>query len=236
MLVGGLALARLDPVEPRASAILAGCAALLKQEGLLFAVLTWTVVAVSRPAPTLSARARNTAREFAALLLFVSPGLAHVVWARSHGLVSAFHGIPWNHVLADSPARLRTIVHFISHNLLELPFYRETLAALALTTVLLTVARRRPSGRALQIGLVGLACSAAMVGTFMVTPLGVEWHLRTAADRVFLHGAGLLLMAALLELGERASSPAPDELPSTRSGAEEPSALALQPDAAAGGS
>ena len=169
-------------------------AALLKQEGALLAeVFALAHVALRVLAtPTWSQRAR------AALPLAVFlPTHAYVRWFGAQGLGSDYARPNWSDFIAHPLQRLDAILRALPAAAREQPVLLSGLVgALVAAALLPGWVRRAPGARALP-AFAPVVAVAFVLGVFLVTPFELEWHLRTALDRVLVHASLLFVCLAL---------------------------------------
>jgi hypothetical protein len=186
----------------------AAAASLLKPEGLVFASLAtliafWAYAHLREPA---SRRLPWLAH---------APGLAHLAFARAHGLSGDFPRLAWSAVAEAPWDRATTVLGALRDAFYAAPLLGEgaVLGSLA-ALVLARSALPRLDARVVAATLLLAAGIAAVVfAALLLTPRDVVWHAMRSADRLLLHPALLLAVTPFLALasdvstGARAGSP-----------------------------
>jgi hypothetical protein len=166
-------------------------ASLLKDEGLVLAsVIAAGMLLLERPVPRLRLR-------LLPFLAFV-PALVHMLWSRSLGIEGRLAGLDFATGLRDFSSRIGTILLGIPGAIDKQPLVLDGIVCAAIVSGLLLI-RRRSSPRPALTTAIASACAVGFaVSAMLVTPLGLDWHISTALDRLLLHGATLAVVAAAL--------------------------------------
>ena len=196
------------------AALLAGLAANLKNEGLVFAVAILAVLAlaVRRGAVRVAAAA-------GAVLVFLLFALPWRVYADRHGLHAGDFGLPVARVVQELPGRLTTVVGAVgleafgagpaagpagAHGWVDHQAASWAGAWFLAAWVLLTGWRRLAGPAVGAVALVLAAQVAAAVGAYCVTVRDVGWLLASSLDRLMLQWVpAVAALAAVAAAGGR---------------------------------
>ena len=198
LLVGEFLAFASGPGHRRTGWIIAACASLMKAEGLVFALLIAVAFLLRGRGP----QRESLVRRVLPFLIF-APALAHLTYVNSHGIDTLLRSNIFG--IDRFFARLGDVL-FVAPSLLVQPSYTQLQPALwqgvlgAIGLLFALVCRQKPSAVVTRAALLALAMSIFAVGSISALPEDVTFLVSSALDRLLLHPAAFLTLAALLAL------------------------------------